>query len=83
MSRKFTKYPTGYIKSATDSNEDFSRLFIEDIKHQLFDENDQPQIAADGSEPRFQFVSWVGDSHSFIINDGKSDYRVTVTKELD
>ena len=83
MTRKFTKYPRSYVKATTGSSEDFSRLYIEDIKHQLFGENDQPQPAADGSEPRFQFVSWVGDSHSFIINDGTSDYRVTVTKELD
>lgn len=66
-----------------EAPEDYSRLYIEDIKNQLFDENDQPQMAVNGSEPRFQFVTWVGDSHSFIITDGTNEYRVTVTKELE
>lgn len=83
MPRKFTKYPNDYVSASSNPSEDYSRLFIEDIKHQLFDENDQPQASADGSIPRFQFWSWVGDGHSFIINDGDSYYRVTVTKELD
>lgn len=47
---------------------------VEDIKKILFDDRDYDSLA--------QFVTWIGDGHSFIIQDEyEQEYRVTVTKE--
>lgn len=53
---------------------DNSNIIVENIKKILFDDRDYDSLA--------QFVTWIGDGHSFIIQDEyEQEYRVTVTKE--
>lgn len=63
--------------------EDRSSTIIEDIKHCLFDENNEPQAAADGTEHCLEWNTWCGDQHSFIVTQDGVEYRLSVTKELD
>ena len=60
---------------------DNSSNVIEDVKHALFDENDRPQKAADGTEHYLEFLTWCGDQHSFIVTSDGQEYRITVNKE--
>ena len=63
-------------------NTDYSYQVIEQIKHGLFDLNDNPQPAADGTDHGLLFVTFAGDGHSFIVNYDGEEYRVQVTKEI-
>lgn len=54
---------------------DYSSQIIEDIKWVLFDDRNFDTSS-------FKFVTWIGDGHSFIIQDDDGqEYRVTVTRE--
>lgn len=61
---------------------DSSRILIEDIKHALFDADNNPQAAEDGTTHNMKFHTFVGDGHSFIVNFCNEEYRVTVTREI-
>jgi len=57
---------------------------IENIKWFLYDDED----IVDFPKNEFDFnhgttfVTWVGDGHSFIISDGKDEYRIMISKEV-
>lgn len=63
------------------SSADKSNSIIEDIKHVLFDVNNNPQQSADGTEHYMKFVTWAGDGHSFIVTQDGKEYRVSVNEE--
>ena len=53
---------------------DYSNIIVEDIKFALFEDG--------GIDASFKFVTWVGDGHSFIVQDDDGqEYRITVTRE--
>lgn len=53
---------------------DYSGQIVTDIKFALFEDA--------GIDASFKFETWVGDGHSFIIQDSDGqEYRITVTRE--
>ena len=72
MARHFTKYPSNYVKASGTEGDDTSWKVVEGIKHALFD----------GDDMIYNFVTFAGDGHSFIVTDGTDEFRVTVSKEV-
>jgi len=55
---------------------------IENLKFFMYDSEDDLIVKNEfGFEHDTKFVSWVGDGHSFIITDGKDEYRIQISKE--
>ena len=67
------QFSNGEVKQVFGTK-DCSSQIVEDIKWILFDDRN--------FDESFKFQTWIGDGHSFIIQDDDGqEYRITVTRE--
>jgi len=63
---------------------DDSSAIIENIKWFLYDDTSLEHIKNEfGFSHETEFVSWVGDGHSFILKEDTGEYRITISKEVE
>lgn len=62
---------------------DNSNQIVEDIKWFMFDDESKEIKNENGFSHGLQFVTWIGDSQSFIVKDTDgTKYRISVSKEM-